>query len=253
MTVKIDFGVADKPVESAAPEFYTMPPAFAPSIRIEMTHDGAGKLTVEISTERLSLRSVSQADAENLYQHIYGCGEVMAKFQNGNPWTPERFSSRLATWIGRWEQGDPFSAFSIYDRSGEFVGVAVLGHGSVPGRSELAFAVRRELWGQGYGQEALRGLVSKFAAVLRAERACVEGAAFHEVEATARVDNIPSLRILAGLNMDEVSSTDPVAATAAQYDLERRLYVGNVPPADGPSLDVTIDLRGEFFVSQKFL
>ncbi len=242
MQVTFEQSVDKLPETVAAPTHFTLPPLpNSPLTRVERTWNEAGQLSVHIYTPSLHVRSVTRQDAEELYRHVYGSAEVMDKFQNGDPWTSERFTKRLETWVARWEHGDPFSAFSVRTRDEAFVGVAVMGHGSIPGRSELAFAVRKSCWGQGYGKEAMRAIVEKFATLLRSENTTVEGEAFRIVEATVRDDNLPSVNILDSLGMEQSPGDSGLAATAAQYDRMRRLYVGAVHPSQAPLCDIAID------------
>ena len=230
----------------------SMPPFTMPSTRIEMTRNEAGQLEVLITTQRLQLQSVRSTDADLLYKHIYGSPDVMALFQNGTPWTREHFDKRLGVWTSRWEQGDPFSAYVVRTRDAEFAGIAVMGHGSVPGRSEIAFAIRRAMWGLGYGNEAMQAVAGKFASLLRAQQMSVDGQAFHEIEATVQADNIPSVKIIDSLGMTQCSAADPLAATAAQYIHARRLYVREVRSPQEPMLDTVLDC-GSFHLWRSLL
>lgn len=253
MRVIIDQNLAEMPVAAAESPAFTLPPRpELPGIRVERALNEAGNLSVRISTSRIVISSVSHADSKDLYECIYGQAEVMKKFQNGDPWTPERFSKRLEIWVQRWQTADPFSAFTIRDREGAFIGVAVMGHGSLPGRSELAFAVRQEAWGRGFGKEAMDALVGKFAAILRSERSFVEGIPFEIIEATVREDNIPSINILSSLGMQQRPDDLGLATTAAQYERARRLYVGAVYAPQEPLCDTSIDC-GKLQISNSFL
>lgn len=102
-----------------------------------------------------------------------------------------------------------------------FIGHVVLGHGDDPGHSEIAYLIRADKWGQGYGSEAVQGVVQGLAPLLRAYGYQVENGQFRFIDATARPDNPGSGKILANLGMDVVS-------TSKKFGEQREHYRGKV-------------------------
>lgn len=141
----------------------------------------------------------------------------MEKFATGEVRDRDYVDGRINTWVERWRSGDPFGGFVIRDKSGEFIGHVVLGHGDDPGHSEIAYLIRADKWRQGYGSEAVRGVVQGLAPLLRAYGYPVENGQFRFIDATARPDNPGSGKILADLGMDVVSTSEKFGASREHY------------------------------------
>jgi RimJ/RimL family protein N-acetyltransferase len=133
----------------------TLPkPPLESHLSIEKLDEGAIRITIE--TERLRISPVCLADVEEYSRFLFGNSTVMEKFASGKVRTTAFVEEQILNWVKRWESGDPFGAFTIRLRSGEFVGHIVLGHGDKPGHSEVAYLIRDDFWSNGYGSEAAR-------------------------------------------------------------------------------------------------
>lgn len=156
-------------------------------VTIERRMDGSIGVTIE--TERLRVSPVSHADAAEYHEHLFSDPKVMEKFATGEVRDRAYVHGRINTWVERWKSGDPFGGFVIRDKSGEFIGHVVLGHGDDPGHAEIAYLIRADKSRQGYGSEAVRGVVQGLAPLLRAYGYPVENGQFRFIDATARPDN----------------------------------------------------------------
>ncbi len=149
---------------------------------------------VEMRAQRILLRPVTKADLEDYHKYLFGSPVVMAKYGKGEVKSLCEVENRIKTWTARWEKGDPFSGLCIRDKeTGEFIGHVILGHSDVPGTAELAILIRPEYWNQKYGTEALRSVFAYAREILYYP---LDGAPFTKIEATARVDNVASNRLL---------------------------------------------------------
>ncbi len=184
-------------------------------VSIERRMDGS--IGVIIETERLRVAPVTHADAAEYHQHLFSDPTVMGKFATGEVRDRAYVDGRINAWVERWKSGDPFGGFVIRDRSGQFIGHVVLGHGDDPGHSEIAYLIRADNWGQGYGSEAVRGVVQGLAPLLRAYGYSVENGDFCFIDATARPDNPGSGKILTNLGMGVVSTSEKFGAVREHY------------------------------------
>lgn len=190
----------------------------ASQIAIEQCTNGAIGITIE--TERLMIVPVSRSDAADYHQFLFSRPTVMEKFASGEVRDKAYVDGRIDTWVKRWESGDPFGGFAIRLKSGEFVGHVVLGHGDEPGRSEIAYLIREDMWHKGFGSEAARGIVQGLAPLLRAYGFSVEGKEFTLIDATARPDNPGSGKILANMGMNIVSTSEKFNAFREHFQGE---------------------------------
>lgn len=191
-----------------------------PASKIQIEQQADGSIAVAIETKRLIVEPVRHSDAENYHRHLFGDPQVMEKFATGEVRERAFVDGRINTWVERWKSGDPFGGFAIRLKSGEFVGHVVLGHGDEPGRSEIAYLIRADKWGQGYGSEAVRGVVQGLAPLLRAYGFPVEGGEFKLIDATARADNPGSGKILSNLGMKVISTSEKFNALREHYQKE---------------------------------
>lgn len=178
-------------------------------------------LHIQIKTERLLIRSIEPSDLGN-FCALYANPTVMASFGEGLPRSYEKTTERFnRSWSVRWQTGDPFSAMSVFidepETEPKFIGAVVMGHGDVPGQSELAFLFLPEVWNQGYGKEAVTAVVKTLGAMLVEKGYGTEGAPLYEVTATCRADNIASVKIMQSLGMREIGRIE-------KYGTERILY-----------------------------
>lgn len=193
------------------------PPADS-QLYMEKGNDGA--VLLSITTERLNISPVSSAEIDDYHRFLFSNPKVMEKFGTGEVRTRTFVEDRIANWIQRWESGDPFGAYAIRLNSGEFVGHIVLGHGDDPGHSELAYLIRDDYWGRGYGSEAAQAVVQNIAPILRAYGFSVEGETFSYIDATARPDNPASIKILEQLGMKVIGTSEKFGAFREHFRIE---------------------------------
>mgnify|MGYP006275716077 CR=1 FL=1 len=177
-------------------------------------------ISASITTERLLISPVTSSDAAEYHQHLFSDRTVMEKFATGETRDRAYVDAGINTWVERWKSGDPFGGFAIRLKSGEFIGHVVLGHGDHPGHSEIAYLIRADKWAQGYGSEAVRGIVQGLAPLLRVYGFTVEDGAFRIIDATARPDNPGSGRILSKLGMEIVDTSEKFNATRHHFQGE---------------------------------
>ena len=195
---------------------------------VTIEHRTDGSIGVTIETERLKIAPVTHADANDYCTHLFSDSNVMEKFATGEVRRRDYVDGRINAWVERWKSGDPFGGFVIRDKSGEFIGHVVLGHGEDPGHSEIAYLIRADKWRQGYGSEAVRGVVQGLAPLLRAYGYSLENHDFRFIDATARPDNPGSGRILSNMGMKVVSTSEKFNASREHYQGE----VGLPDPAN---------------------
>lgn len=164
--------------------------------------EGAEELRVVIETDRLVLESVCEKEIPE-YIDLFSNPEEIAHFATGEPIPADRMEKRLRlSWIKRWQDKDPFSAFAVrliepgkQFHECPFVGHIVSGYGDEPGVSEMAFLLKKQYRHQGYGKEAVAALVG-YAKSLADKNTLLEGKLLAKIEATTRIDNLPSNKVL---------------------------------------------------------
>jgi len=163
------------------------------TIGFDETDEG---LTVTIDTERLRLTSVTEKEKKSFYTYLYGDQEVMEKFATGETRTQQAVQRRVTTWIDRWQSKNPFSSLAVNTHDDEFVGQVVLEEGDNPGESELGYLFAKKHWRQGFGTEAVTPVVKLYAHELAKKQYKINGQPLTTIVATARTDNIGSVKIL---------------------------------------------------------
>lgn len=140
-----------------------------------------------ITTERLRLRELTEADAKPLHA-IYGDPETMRFIgAAGRPTVDLDRTRRTLTFLLRHAENHGFSLWAVDEPDGErLVGVAGLlwveGHGP---EVEAAYLMRRDRWGRGYATEALRAVLDVGHRQLGIER--IVALAYPENDASRRV------------------------------------------------------------------
>ena len=166
-----------------------------------------------IVTERLVLRSLSDADADRLHE-IYGDAESMRFIgRSGRPTADLDGTRRVLAWLRRHEELHGFGMWAVDERDGEpLVGVAGLlwveGHGP---EVEAAYLLRRDRWDLGYATEALRAVLAAGHDDLGQRR--IIGLAYPENHASQRVME------KAGMRPD---------GEVTEYDRRMRRYVSSM-------------------------
>jgi [ribosomal protein S5]-alanine N-acetyltransferase len=146
-----------------------------------------------VETDRLRIRSLSEADLEGLHA-IYGDAETMRHIgRSGRPTDDAEGTARVLGWLLRHETLHGFGLWALDEPDGEpLVGVAGLlweeGHGP---EVEVVYLVRRDRWGRGYATEAARAVLDLAHGPLGLRR----------VIALAYPDNVASQRVMAKAGM----------------------------------------------------
>lgn len=202
----------------------------------EIRFEAGEKLYVEIYTPRLFIRSVQPSDVD-LYEKVYGDAEVMAKFADGKTKSREYVQNRIENiWDKRWRNHDPYNSFALFDRTtNEFVGTVVLGHGDLPGTSELAGLGRKEFWNQKFASEAIEAIVKEYAPATLLEGYLLDGEPLREIVSTSRTDNPASIKLLESVGMQIKKTEEKFGALRHHYSLD-------VSTLSAPTLQKTEDL-----------
>ncbi len=152
-------------------------------------------LHINVTTERLIISSMTSEDEKDCIK-LLGDAEVMKKFNTGIPYDEAKTKERIATWSARWKRHDPFNFYTIRDKnSNEFMGMIGIGY-SIPGESELSYAIHKEFWGQKFGTEAADAMVHTLIPRLMLRGYHLLHDPLKKLIATARVDNPASQKIL---------------------------------------------------------
>lgn len=173
--------------------------------QITINHRADKGLSVTIESSRVVMQSVERSDAREYHEYLFSDRTVMRAFSTGEVREKSYVEARVDIWCARWESGDPFSAFAIRSKAGEFIGHLSLCHGYLPGHSELAYALRPRMWGQGFGGEAVQAVVRGLAPLLRAYGFSIKGSKLGLLNATTRPENLASAKILTGVGMRELA------------------------------------------------
>jgi RimJ/RimL family protein N-acetyltransferase len=120
-----------------------------------------------LETERLWMRLFRESDFED-YAAMHADPEVM-RFRDG-PWDRARSWRHLAFLLGHWQLGRPGMWALEHKETGAFVGMAGFAEPEGWPGFELAGALARPWWGQGYATEAARTALSYAFNVWRKDR-----------------------------------------------------------------------------------
>lgn len=180
-----------------------------------MPSERDSSLSVQIETNDLRLSSLTEASRPD-YEALFTDEETMRLYATGRPWEIDRITKVMSTWIGRWYTGDPFSAFTLSDKMGTFIGHIVLGHDEPPGVAALAYVINKAHWHKGWGTKAVEALIGAYAPLLKAQ-----GFSLTEVRAAALVVNTYSRRILEKSGFTQTGTT---GATDERYTYSKFFY-----------------------------
>jgi ribosomal-protein-alanine N-acetyltransferase len=156
-------------------------------------------IALPLRTERLTLRSLTDADAERLHA-IYGDAETMRYIgATGRPTADLDATRGSLDTLRRFEAEHGYGMWAVDERDGDTL-VAVAGLLLVEGTGpevEAAYLVRRDRWGLGYATEALRAVLAAGHRDLGLER----------IVALAYPDNDASRRVMEKAGMTADGST----------------------------------------------
>ncbi len=166
------------------------------NVHIEFQENEKHHLKVTIDTPNLRFRSVEMRDLDN-YTVLHADQDVMNKYGDGTTKPHDATEQRIASWVKRWREKDPYSGLAIFEKeTGEFVGHGILGHGDKAGESEAAILIMKKFWNKGYASEAMITALSHYVPKLLKKGYLVDGKPLQIIRATARPDNVASCRLL---------------------------------------------------------
>jgi RimJ/RimL family protein N-acetyltransferase len=165
---------------------------------------------VFLETERLTLRRLTEADVDNLFD--LDSDPAVMRFLTGGAPTPRDviWNEILPRFLSYYERYDGYGVWAAIEKStGEFLGWFSLRprDGGSPDEVALGYRLRQSAWGKGYATEGARALIRKGFTELGAQR----------VFATTYQDNLASRRVMekAGLTWARTYRLTPVDLAAA--------------------------------------
>lgn len=188
-----------------------------------------------------------QATSVCNYAKLLGDPEVVKLLNDGKTWSLEQVQTVIDLKISAWNNGDPFSLFSIYENgTDQFIGSVSIkneletyhttgaGHANV---IEIGFFIDKAFWGKGYGTEiaiAAKKYIKHAVGVIAAEHGSPLP---KEIVATVHPDNMASRAIL----QKTLKQAEP--EPIIKYDGNPRLFFFKpLKPAIIPSME-TVSLE----------
>ena len=204
--------------------------SFLTASNATVTIEDQETLHVTVTTENLLISSLTEEVIPHM-QQLRLKRENLMHFANSDPIDPEKTTARCQGWIKRWESGSPFSAMSVFTKSGEFVDYAILGFGDDPdtgeedvaGLSEFALILDNEQWGKGYGTEIMDALFFSLAPRLKDEGFDLNGGPLESILYTTSPKNIGMVRIAEKLGL-EPKCILPPNVPGNPWNTERYFY-----------------------------
>lgn len=173
-------------------------------------------LEVEIKTPRLTLKSLNilgKEQAYKIYRQLFGHEQTMEKFGFGHYYSDEHFKRlqrRVDRWCDGWENGR-ISAFAIFCKDlktnvKKFIGHVVADDELVAEDKKgkmlnIAILIHKDHQHIGFGTEAFSAMVNHFIPDFIAKY----NPNFTDIEATVRVDNESSKKLLKKFFMQEIT------------------------------------------------
>lgn len=219
----------------------------APVIHFE--REGENRLQAYIETEHLDIHSVTK-DGQDDFTTLVRNEKNLKNFRNEKRWEWNEINQRYPGWVKRWEDNNPFSAFSIQDREAttddkRYAGWVVLGGGDALGQSELAGI---GVAGRGYGArglalEATSAIVNYYAPELTDPNSKVKkpveggfyklnGHAFKSIAATSRTDNQSTCSMLQNVGFQSTEQKE-------KWGHKRHVFSAQVTELDRRGVDPT--------------
>lgn len=190
-----------------------------------------GGLSIEITTRRLKIVSVTSLEYLPQLIALYGSSRVNEKVGGGETLPQNLVEAKVGRWIDRWSKSNPFSGYVILETEGNhFVGQIVLKRYKdksdehnpviVQGAVEIGYLSMPQFWGKGYAQEVGHAvayhLLPKFI-----EKGCkVEGHRITYLMATAREDNEGSNKVSSKFSTTPVETKDRYGAPRKWYRID---------------------------------
>jgi RimJ/RimL family protein N-acetyltransferase len=185
------------------------------------------KVVINDPDDDFVMESICVEDEPN-YRTLWTNKEAMSTYLNGYIFPDHEVHEVVQTWSERYLRGDPYSAFAIrIKKTNEFVGNALLGHGSedentdidAPGVSEISGVSLPQFWNRGYGKKAAENLINVYAPELIKKGYLRDGETLKKIYAWVMPSNTFSKKILSDLGM-----TKEKEAFHKEYDLFMEKY-----------------------------
>ncbi len=126
--------------------------------------------TTTQSGKTIILKNATESDAEYLFKW-YTNQEANAMLRDGKPLSKDDAQARAKDIIEKWDLGNPFSSFIIFDEKDQRIGVAIIGPSGFNGTSELLGAImpedkKEDLFKQGIMKAAMSVIAEKYIPLL---------------------------------------------------------------------------------------
>lgn len=182
--------------------------------KITFTQIGKKGLFVTIETENLLIRSVLPQDLDECIR-LWGDEKVMATFGNGEPIVD--IPERMPNWLRRWNNGNPFSPLSIFEKdTNKFLGNALLTSGE-KGEVELGAVLNVFSWKLGVATKVGTAIVEYYVPQLIQKEYKSGDEIIKSIFATARKDNHASNKLLEKWGMEKDKDVEKHGATRNFY------------------------------------
>lgn len=137
-----------------------------PEARVSISfHQQNGGLAVNIETHNLKMRSITRSKEDiDHYFSLFSDPKTVQYYGPGVPWSREKVQEKIENiWARRWESGDPYTAFAVFDKTtAQFIGHASLGHSNFgQGISEFTFLLKPQF--SQHSSELVTTLVHQYA------------------------------------------------------------------------------------------
>ena len=160
-----------------------------------------------LETGRLLVTTWLPEDVEDLLR-LHSDPEVTRWVRHGRPETRAETESLLASYLDE-QDNRGWTKWRVADRNGVLVGRAGFGAHDREGGRELAYTLRRELWGRGLATEVADGLVGWHRDHIDAH-----------LWALAAIENVASRRVLEKVGFGHIGETEHNDMPCALYRID---------------------------------
>ncbi len=195
------------------------------------------KSNVEMTTERLVLRSTRLEDKNFFYRFIYSQADVMKYDMDGDTLGFEWVDQKVNHLVSQWQSGELYGNFTICMKQadgscGEPIGLIRVGDRETLGRSlpkgiaKMAYLLKKDVHGLGLGTEAATHLLySYIPQLLKANTPLRGDGPLEAVVATVNPANLASVAILKNkLRMNQPESADEIQKYGKPYDADDQRF-----------------------------
>jgi RimJ/RimL family protein N-acetyltransferase len=177
-------------------------------------------------TERLLLRAFRKSDIDD-YAALNADPEVL-RFRGGEPWDRGRVWRHMAFLLGSWPLGGAGMWALEHRETGSFVGIAGFAEPAGWPGFELAGALARRFWGQGYATECGREALAYAFTVLKKDR----------VISIIHPENRASIRAAERIGERLQGRIVHLGQEMLCYGIDRETWLSEVAPMARPSTRV---------------